>query len=71
MRKTKFIIVSILILGFSIIQFGASPLSAFKKLNQVISLAQELYFEEFDINDAMEGAIKGFLEELDPHSQYI
>jgi len=71
MRKTKFIIVSILILGFCMIQFGASPLSAFKKLNQVISLSQELYFEEFDINDAMEGAIKGFLEELDPHSQYI
>ena len=50
------------------IQFASTwckPLSAFKKLNQVISLAQELYFEDFDINEAMEGVIEGFLEELD------
>ena len=70
MRKTKYIFIA-LILVFSLLQLGASPLSAFKKLNQVISLAQELYFEDFDINEAMEGAIRGFLEELDPHSQYI
>ena len=70
MRKTKYIFV-VLLFTFCLFQIGASPLSAFKKLNQVISLAQELYFEDFDINEAMEGAIRGFLEELDPHSQYI
>ena len=70
MRKTKYIFI-VLLFTFCLFQIGASPLSAFKKLNQVISLAQELYFEDFDINEAMEGAIRGFLEELDPHSQYI
>ena len=70
MRKTKYIFIALLLV-FSLLQLGASPLSAFKKLNQVVSLAQELYFEDFDINEAMEGAIRGFLEELDPHSQYI
>ena len=70
MSKTKYILI-VLILVFSLFQLGASPLSAFKKLNQVVTLAQELYFEDFDINEAMEGAIRGFLEELDPHSQYI
>ena len=52
-------------------QLGAGSVAAFKKLRQVVQLAQNYYFEDFDIDQAMEGAIRGFLEELDPHSQYI
>ncbi len=70
MRITKYIIIVLLLL-FAFIQLGAGPMAAFKKLNQVIRLAQDYYFEEFNLDEAMEGAIKGFLEELDPHSQYI
>ena len=71
MRITKYTIIGILVLLFVLIQMGASPMLGFKKLNQVIRLAQEYYFEEFNMDNAMEGAIRGFLEELDPHSQYI
>ena len=70
MRITKYIIV-LLLIGFALIQMGASPMASFKKLNQVIRLAQDYYFQDFDMEKAMEGAIRGFLEELDPHSQYI
>ena len=70
MRITKYIII-ILIIIFALMQLGAGSVAAFKKLRQVVQLAQNYYFEDFDIDQAMEGAIRGFLEELDPHSQYI
>ena len=71
MGKTKYIIIILLLMIFGLIQLGATPIAALKKLNQVIRLSQNYYFEDFDIDQAMEGAIRGFLEELDPHSQYI
>ena len=72
MRKTKYIIIVLLII-IALIQIGAGTrsFSPFNKLNQVIRLAQEYYFTDFKMDKAMEGAIRGFLEELDPHSQYI
>lgn len=71
MRKTKYIIIIFLLIVFAVIQLGATPMGGIKKLNQVVRLAQNFYFEDFDMNKAMEGAIRGFLEALDPHSQYI
>ena len=70
MRITKYIIIVLLII-FGFMQLGASPITAMKKLNQIIRLAQNYYFEEFNMEKAMEGAIRGFLEELDPHSEYF
>jgi len=71
MSKTKYIIIAFVLAVFAFIQLGATPMGGLKKLNQVVRLAQNYYFEDFDIDKAMEGAIRGFLEELDPHSQYI
>ena len=71
MRITKYIIIVFILTIFALIQLGATPMSGIKKLNQVIRSAQYYYFEDFDMDKAMEGAIRGFLEELDPHSQYI
>ena len=70
MRITKYIIIVLLII-FGFMQLGASPITAMKKLNQIIRLAQNYYFEDFNMEKAMEGAIRGFLEELDPHSEYF
>ena len=47
------------------------PYLKLKTLTQVIRLVQDGYFEEIDMTKALEGAIRGFLEELDPHSKYI
>tara|TARA_B100001250_G_scaffold1100_1_gene996 strand:- start:384 stop:1913 length:1530 start_codon:yes stop_codon:yes gene_type:complete len=71
MRITKYIIIVFILAVFALIQLGATPMSGIKKLNQVIRSAQYYYFQDFDMDKAMEGAIRGFLEELDPHSQYI
>ncbi len=41
------------------------------KLYKVIQLAQMYYVEDIDWDTAIEGAISGMLEKLDPHSVYI
>ncbi len=69
MRKINFIY--IFILTIFIIGFYNDPFAKLKTLTEVIRLVQEGYFEDVDMNEGLEGAIKGFLETLDPHSQYI
>lgn len=45
--------------------------SQLAKLDQVARLANRHYVEDVDWDKAMEGAISGMLENLDPHSVYI
>jgi carboxyl-terminal processing protease len=40
-------------------------------MNDIISIINESYVEEVDWSKTMEGAYRGMLEELDPHSVYI
>ena len=47
------------------------PFSKLKTLTQVIKLVQDGYFEDVDLDEFINGAIRGGLETLDPHSQYI
>ena len=42
-----------------------------EKYKNILSLAVKDYFEEVDIVKLNEGAIRGMLKELDPHSSYI
>jgi carboxyl-terminal processing protease len=42
-----------------------------QKLNQVIRAVRDQYVDEPDVAELLDGAIKGLLEELDPHSVYI
>ena len=74
MSKIKYIYI-IIIASIMLIAFKANtpsdPFYKLKTLTQVIRLVQDGYFEEFDMTKALEGAIRGFLEELDPHSKYI
>lgn len=43
----------------------------FQKLAQVFRYLSGLYVDEVEMKPVVEGAIKGMLEELDPHSAYI
>ena len=40
-------------------------------LQQIISYVNHFYFETVDMENIMDGAFHGLLEELDPHSTYI
>ena len=70
MRKIN-IIYLLILLSFIMIGFSNDPFAKLKTLTEVIRLVQEGYFEDVDMNKGLEGAIRGFLETLDPHSQYI
>ena len=46
-------------------------ISNLKLLNEVLSKIDNYYVEDVDFNKLISGAIRGALEELDPHSTYI
>ncbi|MEW6501662.1 MAG: S41 family peptidase [Thermodesulfobacteriota bacterium] len=53
---------------------SAKTQDAYKSLetfSNVLSLIQENYVEEVSIETAIQGAIKGMLNDLDPHSSYL
>ena len=74
MNKIKYIsiimLAAIMLIAFKE-NYQSDPFYKLKTLTQVIRLVQDGYFEDFDMTKALEGSIRGFLEELDPHSKYI
>tara|TARA_B110000008_G_scaffold21456_1_gene19704 strand:- start:796 stop:2424 length:1629 start_codon:yes stop_codon:yes gene_type:complete len=43
----------------------------FKVMNQILYYVNQLYYEEVDMELLMDGAFKGIMEQLDPHSMFI
>src|SRR5215510_9378943 len=50
---------------------AASPYAAFDQLARVLVLVENQYVEPAARNKVIEGAIKGMVAELDPHSAYM
>ena len=72
MKKYHILIVGVIVLF--LFGFGASKSDPFKKLRaftELIRLVEENYVDEIDINQALNGAFVGLLNELDPHSNFI
>ena len=65
-----FIFILILVFAFSN-KSTNNYIKKLKTLTQVIRLVNENYVEEVDMNDALDGAIIGLLDKLDPHSSYL
>jgi len=40
-------------------------------LNQILQFINQYYFDTIELDKLMEGAFKGMMKELDPHSIYI
>lgn len=76
-RKTIILSMIVLILGFSVLHLSrlrAGAKDIYEKLQvltDIIGIVNENYVEEVDWENTMEGAYRGLLEELDPHSTYI
>ena len=66
----KYVIALICILLFYAFSTD-SFLSKLKSLSYLLRLVDNYYVEEVDLNQIIDGAMHGLLEELDPHSQYI
>ena len=50
---------------------GRSPMEGLGKINAVMELIRDFYVEDADMGKVVDGAIRGMLDELDPHSNYI
>ncbi|MEA1985884.1 MAG: S41 family peptidase [Candidatus Marinimicrobia bacterium] len=77
-NKTMLILISfVIIVGVSITQWSKVSGNVddlylkMKVFSDIMAIANENYVEEVDWEKAMEGAYRGLLEELDPHSVYI
>ena len=50
---------------------NSNTLAKLKSLSYIIKLVENYYVDEVDLSKTLDGAIHGFLDELDPHSSYI
>jgi carboxyl-terminal processing protease len=62
---------SLLLWGPSLWAQGDNVAVQLTKLNYILRTARDNYVEDPDVSKMLEGAIRGMLEELDPHSVYI
>ncbi len=75
----KIIVVSLCVASGSLLAWNYSTVTAttqdtyesLEAFSNVLNLVQENYVEEVDSQKAIEGAIKGMLNTLDPHSSYM
>ncbi|MBC7466857.1 MAG: S41 family peptidase [Bdellovibrio sp.] len=69
----------LLILVVAVIVFGGRPIMSFaqdryselQNFSKILNLVQQYYVEEVDTKKLINGAIKGMLKELDPHTNYM
>ncbi len=65
------IILFILIAGKPLISFAEDRYSDLQNFSKILNLVQQYYVEEVDTKKLINGAIKGMLRELDPHTNYM
>tara|TARA_Y100001970_G_scaffold282813_1_gene396488 strand:- start:44013 stop:45587 length:1575 start_codon:yes stop_codon:yes gene_type:complete len=76
MKKTVLSIIFILFFSFILVSAGNGNsakdfFNKIKSLSQVVKLVENYYVEEANMDELIDGAIRGLLETLDPHSSYI
>jgi len=73
MRYIKYLLIIIfsLIVFFAAKSGASNYFSALNKLTFILNLVEEIYVEEPNMDELIEGSIRGLLETLDPHSTYI
>ena len=74
MQKKLYYIITCISIGLFYLILTGSTQEFFlkiKSLSQVIKIVEDKYVEEVDLEELIDGAIRGLLETLDPHSSYI
>ena len=70
MNKHTYFFIPIVAIGLCYILFTSSTQEFFtkiKSLSQVIKLVENYYVEDVDMDELVDGSIRGLLETLDPH----
>ena len=72
-KKIKYLVLIILCFGLFIAAKNSTSnfLAKISILSNVIKLVDRYYVEDVDMDELINGAIRGLLETLDPHSSYI
>lgn len=65
------VLVAVLLAGRPLITFAEDRYQELQNFSKVLNLVQQYYVEEVDTKKLVEGAIKGMLRELDPHTNYM
>jgi len=68
---TAMLLVVGIYLATRLVNAGGSIIAQVQKVTAIMSLIEQAYVEEPDLDRLSEGAISGMLERLDPHSVYI
>ena len=75
MQRILIYIILILSCSFLFIGSGTSSTKEFfnkiRSLSQVVKLVENYYVEDVDMDQLIDGSIRGLLETLDPHSSYF
>lgn len=67
-----FLIVAVVVLGGRpIMSFAEDRYTELQNFSKILNLVQQYYVEEVDTKKLVNGAIKGMLKELDPHTNYM
>lgn len=70
-KKAFFIFITILTCLLFVSFSNSNTIAKLKSLSYIIRLVENYYVDEVDLGEILDGAIHGFLDELDPHSSYI
>lgn len=65
------LVVFLVLRGDDLFASGQSVKAQLQKFNYILHSIRDIYFEEPDLSELIDGAIEGMLKTLDPHSQYI
>ncbi len=65
------LVILILIGGKPLLSFAEDRYSDLQNFSKILNLIQQYYVEEVDTKKLVNGAIKGMLRELDPHTNYM
>lgn len=75
MKRNKILIliftVVLIIGGKPLLSFAEDRYSDLQNFSKILNLVQQYYVEEVNTKKLVEGAIKGMLRELDPHTNYM
>lgn len=72
-RYTVFALILLIVTfgGRPIISFAQDRYSELQNFTKILNLVQQYYVDEVDTKKLINGAIKGMLKELDPHTNYM
>jgi len=69
--KYSFLFLFLIMSNVACAATDSSKYDSLKRFSQVLDIVERFYVEETDRKDLIDGAIKGMLQNLDPHSTYM